>query len=749
MDELEKLKSCFLSSFPPRECGIATFTKDLSIAMDKKFNPKLKSKVIAVNENENFYNYGKKVILEISRDDVESYIEIAKKINRSEEIKIVCIQHEFGLFGGDYGSYIIPFLESLEKPVVVVFHSVLQNPNEMRKKVVRAIASRCGAIIVMTPSAVEILDKEYNIDRKKIYVIHHGVPDVPFQTNEKMKKKLKLDGKIVLTTFGLLSRGKGIEYMIQAIPFLIKKYPNLVYLVMGETHPNVRKEEGEKYRNSLIRLVKKLGLKENVKFYNKYLTLKEIINYLLASDVYVCTNLERSQISSGTLAYAVGCGRAVVSTPIIYAEDLLSNGRGLLVNFKDPKSYAEAIDKLLSNPEFRRNMEREAYTFGRSMIWANVALNYLNIFNKVVKLREDIVEKFPKIKLDHLKEMTDDFGILQFSNNAEPDKSSGYTLDDNSRALIVSVLHNRLYGSNLSLELSKVYLNFLRKSQDEEGRFVSLYYNPNEYSDVKSEDSFGRAIWALGYTVYKSKDREILDSAKEVFKKSFDKIDVSIYPRANAYTLIGLCYYYKIYKDEAVLEKIKKFADYLVNLYEKESSDNWQWFEEYLTYSNAKIPESLFFAYGVTMNEKYLDVAKKTLDFLSNIVFVEGYFAPIGQSGWYRKNGKRTFFDQQPLDASSMTLACLTAYDITQENDYYRKAILAFNWFLGKNHLKQMIYNETTGGCHDGLGKYSINLNQGAESTISYLMARLFLEEHKRYKHQNKVFEIKDSNNNL
>ena len=731
-NEIEYLKSCFLSSFPPRECGIATFTRDLATAMDKRFNPKLKSRVIAINENENFYNYGKKVVMELGRDDIESYINIAKKVNQADNIKIVCLQHEFGLFGGEYGSYIIPFLETVTKPVVVVFHSVLQSPTEMRKRVVRAIASRASAIVVMASVAVDILERDYGIDREKIHLVHHGIPDVPFQSNDKMKKQLNLDGKIILSTFGLISRGKGIEHMIKALPPLVKKYPNLLYLVIGETHPVVRKQEGEKYRNSLSRLVNRLGLKDNVKFYNKYLSLKEIVSYLLASDIYICTNMERSQITSGTLAYAVGCGRAVVSTPSVYAEEILSNNRGILAEFAKPESFTNAIDKLLSDVELRKNIEREAYTFGRSMIWSNVAFNYLNIFNKVVRLREDVTEKFPKVKLNHLKNMTDNFGIIQFANNAVPDKSSGYTLDDNARALIVSVLHDNLFKSGESSELTKVYLNFIKNSQEPDGNFRNNYFNNNEILDSHSEDSFGRAVWALGYALNKLKNQELKDKSKFIFDNSLGKMKSFGSPRANAKMLIGLYYYYKTYPSEEVLEKIREIANYLVGLYLQESSENWQWFEQNLTYSNAKLPEALFLAYEVTKDQKYLDIAKKTLDFLSNLIFVEGQLSPIGQSGWYKKNGKRAFFDQQPLDASSMVLLYLTAFDVLKEKQYYDKAILAFNWFLGKNHLKQMIYNEVTGGCHDGLGKYSINLNQGAESTVSYFMARLFLEEFKK-----------------
>ncbi len=732
--EIEYSKTCFLSNFPPKECGIATFTKDLSNAMDKRFNPRLKSKVIALNASDDFYNYPKKVIMNINKEDIDNYIHIAKKVNESENIKLVCVQHEFGIFGGDYGSYLIPFLETIEKPVVVTFHSVLPNPDEMRKKVINAIASRSSAIIVMAKIAVDILNKDYGIEKNKIHVVPHGISDVPFQSNDFQKKKLNLDNKIVLSTFGLLSRGKGIEYMIKSLPPLVKKYPNLLYLIIGETHPVVRREEGEEYRNKLANLVKKLGLKNNVKFYNKYLSLQEIIDHLIATDIYICTNLEKNQITSGTLAYALGCGRAIVSTPSIYAEEVLAENRGILAKFKNPKSYTKAIECILSDSEFKKDLEKNAYAYSRPMTWSNVAFRYLNIFNQVVQLRDEVTEKFPKIKLNHLQNMTDNFGMIQFAKHSTPDINSGYTLDDNARALIFSVLHHKLFGSPQSRELAETYLKFLEYTQEEDGNFKNNHKNEEEIFNSHSEDSFGRALWALGYTINKSKHQDLKDKSKDLFDNALDNLHKLESPRAKAFSLTGLIYYYKEHEKPEILLIIKNLAEDLVKLYEEESSENWKWFESCLTYSNAKLPEALFLVYEITKDKKYLEVAKESLDFLSNTVFVDDALAPIGQNGWYKRNGERAFFDQQPLDVSAMVQAYLTAYRLTEEEDYYKKAILAFNWFLGKNHLKQMIYNDSTGGCYDGLGKFSINLNQGAESTVSYLIARIFLEELKRSK---------------
>jgi len=729
--DFKNSKICFLSNFPPKECGIATFTQDLITSMNKRFNPKVKSRVIALNEESSMYNYDSRVFMQMNKDYLADYISIANRINRSDKIKIVCIQHEFGIFGGEYGSYIIPFLDTVKKPVVVTFHSVLPSPDNLRKKVVNFIGEKSAAIIVMADAAVDILHNDYGVPKNKIHVIRHGIPDTPLKPAEQYKRKLRLENNIVLSTFGLLSRGKGIEYMIKALPYLVKKYPNILYVIIGETHPVIRKREGEEYRNYLTNLVKKLNLQEDVKFYNKYLNVEEIIEYLLASDIYVCTNLEKNQIVSGTLSYAMGCGKAVVSTPNLYAEEVLSHDRGVLAEFQNPKSFAEGIDKILSDLEWKKRIEQNAYAFGRSMIWPNVASSYLHLFNKVVKLREETTEKYPKIKLNHLKTLTDEIGCIQFSNLSTPDATSGYTVDDNARALIVSTMHDRLYNSEISKELSKIYLNFLEKVHDGSGRFNDIEYE-NKKLNPASEDAMGRALWSLGHLINNGKDEEYIKKAKEMFDKAHLSITEESSSRAKSFSIIGLYHYYNKYNEERILSKMKQLVDSLVESYKKEAREEWSWFESYLTYSNSKIPEALFLAYNLTKNLEYLKIAERSLKFLTGIVFFKDELSPIGQNGWYNRNGVRSFFDQQPIDASSMVQTYLTAYAITKNEEYYNNAVLAFNWFLGKNHLKQMIYNDVTGGCHDGLSKNSINLNQGAESTIEYLISRLMLEEIKK-----------------
>ena len=730
-------KICFLGTFPPRECGIATFTKDLSSAMNKRFNPSLKSRVVAINEDDSIMrNYNSRVIMQLNGDSISDYINIAKKINKSKIIKIVCIQHEFGLFGGEYGNYLIPFLEIVEKPVVVTFHSVLPNPGPERKKVVEEIINRSAAIVVMAKKAKDILSEDYKVDSKKIYIVYHGIPNVPFHSSDKYKRKLGLQDKKIISTFGMLSRGKGIEYMIKAMPSIVKENPNSLYLIVGETHPVIRSEEGESYRNYLIDLIKELKLENHVKFYNKYLTLEELIEFILASDIYVCTNLEYDQIVSGTLSYAAGCGKAVVSTPTVYAEEILSGDCGKLVKFKDSKSYSVAINEIFLDPQYKSSLEQNAYANTRHMTWSNVSASYLRIFNNIVKLKEEVTEKYPKIKLDHLRKLTDDFGMIQFAEHSKPDINSGYTADDNSRALIVALKHYNLYKNESSLNLVNHYLNFIEFTQEENGKFINLVHNKRFVLEKNySEDSFGRTMASLGFLIDNLdlvNHQELFNKGRRIFERSYQWFYKIKSPRAKAFSIISLYHYNNKFPKKENLDLIKNLSDSLIELFNLESSEEWRWFEKYLTYSNAKIPESLMYSYLALKDERYLNIALSSLNFLTSLLISNRQLNLIGQNGWYNRDGKRAFFDQQPVDAYSMTSAYLTAYSITKDKEYYKNAVISFNWFLGKNYLKQMMYNESTGGCFDGLGRFSVNLNQGAESTLAYLCSRLLLEEFKR-----------------
>jgi len=717
----------YVGTFPPRACGIATFTKDLTDAMDEKFRPLLKSEVLAINDNEACYNYNDKVKFQLDETDIDAYIRLAREINNSNAIKIVNIQHEFGIFGGENGSHILYFLDTIEKPVVITLHTVEANPDEHKKWLVQSIASSCSAVVVMAKEAARILQEDYGIKNVKIFFIPHGVPSVPFNSNSNyLKEKIGLKDRRIISTFGLINRGKGIEYVLKALPSVVEKFPDIVYIIIGKTHPIVRKKEGESYRNELEEMVKELGLEKHVIFYNKYLTSKELIQYLCATDVYIAPALDKNQIVSGTLSYAMGCGKAIIATPTIYAKEVLSQKRGILVEFKNPDSIAKALIDVLSDKQLKETLEKNAYEYGSRMVWSNVASSYWKIFNEVANL----TPQYPPIKLDHLMLLTDDTGIMQHAKHSIAARKEGYTTDDNARALIVATKHYELFRSKISLKLISKFLSFVYFAQREDGKFHNfMSYHKKFLDEEGSEDSFGRVLESCGYVISSEIQENIKAAAKYIFDNASKWVTYLNYPRAKAFAIIGLCHYFKKYKHEDIIDKIEILADSLVELYKTNASQDWRWFEPYFTYSNSSLPESLFLAYSITKNESYLKTAQESLDFLSEVVIVDGKLMPIGNEGWYSKNGKRAFYDQQPIDAGAMVQTYLVAYEITKEDRYYENAILAFEWFLGKNSLNQWVYDETTGGCFDGISPHGVNLNQGAESTLAYLLARLNLEE--------------------
>ncbi|MBU4331744.1 glycosyltransferase, partial [Patescibacteria group bacterium] len=664
---------------------------------------------------------------QINETDLEDYINTAKEIDRDDSIKLVNIEHEFGIFGGISGDYLIAFLETIKKPVVVTFHSVIPKPEERLKRVVRAIFDRCSAVIVMAETAIKVFVEDYGLSPEKFYVIPHGVPTIPPYQSEGMKNKLGLSGRIVLSTFGLINSGKGIEYVIKALPKIKSKYPNILYLVIGETHPRIRKEEGEKYRNKLLALLKKFDLADNVKFYNKYLTLREIIDYLKATDIYIYPALDPNQITSGTLAYALSAGKAVIGTPSLYAKEVLTEGRGFLVNFKDVSGIIKTVDLILSDSKLKNQIETNAYAYSRKMTWPNVAISHLEVFKKIIKISSGVgLYKFPEIKISHLLNSTDEVGIIQHAKHSVNDRRSGYTTDDNARALIAATMYQKRFRDPESLKLVNTYLSFLYHAQRKDGRFHNFMdYNRKFLDSIGSEDCFGRALWATGYVSSSSIYENVRMTAKFIFDNAVKNIYRLKSPRAFAFSILGLYYYSQKFSSQDILRRTRKMADRLVSLYKEQSAKDWKWFEKEITYSNGRLPEALFLAYELTKNKKYLEAARESLDFLTNLVILGGRLVLIGHNGWYNYKGKRAYFDQQPVDAASMVQTFLTVHRITKKEEYYDKAVISFNWFLGQNSIDQPLYDEITGGCFDGLLPNCVNLNQGAESTICYLLARM------------------------
>lgn len=724
-----------LSTFPPRQCGIATFSSDLTKAIDELFGASIKSKVVAMNLTQvHHFPYSKKVIGMISQPCKENYIKMAEKLNRLKKVKLVNIQHEFGIFGGRNGSYLLKFLEKLEKPVVTTLHTVVPKPNKEMLQIVREISHYSKGIVVMTCSSKNILIKDYQLDSNHIQVIPHGIHQTPFKNSKLAKTELGLVGKIVLSTFGFLSPNKGVEYVIEALPKVVSKFPEVKFLVAGVTHPVILDQNGETYRNSLIKKVRQLGLSNFVSFYNTYFDIKKLLRFLEATDIYIAPSLNPEQTVSGTLSYALGSGRAVISTAFAQAKQDVTKEVGILVDFKKNEAFTKAILKLISNRKLQIQMGKNAYFRTRHMTWENVAQAYMKYFSSFAP--ELILErkKLPMIKLEHLVRLTDDFGIIQFAKLTKPDIASGYTIDDNARALIAVTLNYKKFATNASLKLATIYLNFIKKMAKDDGYFDNYVDSDRKINKAKniqekSEDASARTLYALALVMTtKQLPNNLRKQAQRLWKTSFDKKITFSSPRAMAFYIKALSCLLGKNKEAKVLAKLKFYDNKLIRLYKKSRSNDWEWFEPYLTYSNATLVEAVLLGYKITKDKKYLQVAEKSLSFLIDNTFKEDRYLPIGQSGWWSKGGTREYFDQQPEDVTAMVETLNTMFKITGKRKYQKLANIAFNWFLGDNTLEQAVYDRTTGGCYDGVGKKFINLNQGAESTISYLLARLSFE---------------------
>ncbi|MFH1390909.1 MAG: glycosyltransferase family 4 protein [Candidatus Diapherotrites archaeon] len=718
-------KILYLSSYPPRECGLATFTRDVSDNIQKKFGKEALAKIIAINEdNSSLYNYGKKVVFNLVEQDIKSYEKAAEKINSMKGISLVNIQHEFGLFGGDHGEHILRLMELTNKKIVTTLHTVLEDPEPEMKMVVQKIFEYSDKVVVMTENAKEILTNDYGVDAEKLVVIPHGAPNIGFKEKDKLKKQMGFEGKTILLTFGLLSRGKGVEHTIRAMPEIVKQNKNVVYLIVGQTHPKVRLDEGESYRQELKELAIKNNVEKNVKFVDKYLTLQEITEFLKMADVYLAPSLDIKQICSGTVSYAMGAGKPIIASKNKYNEEVLADDRGILVKRNSGKSFAKQVNNMLASDDLRKKLEKNAFEYSRKMTWANVSTKYFNTFLDITGIEAETYSKLPRISFKHFTKMTDDFGIIQFSDYSTPDIKSGYTLDDNARALIVATKGYEKYGSKRMLKFTDTFLNFIEKCQINDGRFHNILDENREFTDdVGSEDSFGRTLLGVGTALNSNLPETYRLRAKKILEKTASQSPGIISPRAQADSLIGI-----INSNNHIPEwngMKEEMLDSLVSKYENVSSDGWNWFEEYLTYGNSRLPEALFVAQDHFENKKVAEIAKDSIDFLTNTLFIKGKFVPIGQEKWFVKNEDRGFFDQQPIEAAEMTTAFVKAYEKTGNQNYLKKARNAFDWFLGKNSHNQMVYDESTGGCFDGLTKTGVNANQGAEAIVSYLIARL------------------------
>lgn len=733
----------FIGNYLPRQCGIATFTTDLCEAIAGEFS-EITCIALPVNDIEEGYTYPPRVRFELAEKDIDSYRRAADFLNINN-VDIVCLQHEYGIYGGVAGSHILVLLRELRMPIVTTFHTVLKDPDVNQRQVLQEVASLSDRVVVMSERGVEMLQEVYGIAREKIDVIPHGIPDVAFVDPSFHKDMFGVEGKMVLLSFGLLSANKGIEDVIAALPDIVAQYPNVVYLIVGATHPNVLKHDGETYRLSLQRLARDKGVESNVSFYNRFVSLEELIEFISVADIYITPYLNAAQITSGALAYTLGAGKAIISTPYWYAEEMLADERGLLVPFHDPTKMAEQVLDLLDNESKRHAMRKRAYLFGRAMIWPQVAQRYMETFQRarterrhftssgfVVKPMDQRPSELPPLKLDHLRHMTDHTGILQHAGFTVPNYREGYCIDDNARALIVATLLEESSSAQIS-ELATRYLAFIWYGfNTANGRFRNFMdYQHNWLEESGSDDSQGRTLWALGTVLGRSNNHALQSMAGSVFEQALPAILDTTSPRAWAFALIGIHEYFRRFSGDRMVNQIRnELAERLLHIYQETRADKWRWYEESITYCNAVLPQAMLMCGQWIPNSDMTKAGLESLKWLANLQRADTagtHFVPIGSNGFYLQNSIRARFDQQPVEAQSMISACLEAYRSTKDEMWRKEAQRAFEWFLGQNDLNLPVYDSTTGGCRDGLHPDRPNENQGAESTLAFLQSWLEL----------------------
>jgi len=732
-----------VGNYLPRHCGIATFTTDLCDAIHAEYGA-TDLLALPVNDTEEGYTYPARVRFELSEGNLASYREAADFLNFSN-IDLVCLQHEYGIFGGRAGGHILELLRRLRMPVATTLHTVLRDPNPDQRAVMEEIATLSDRLIVMSQHSSEILQEVFHVSTDKIDLIPHGIPDLPFTDPNFYKDGFGTEGKDVLLTFGLLSPNKGIENVIRALPMILSRHSNVIYMVSGATHPHVLRRDGEKYRRYLQNLATELGVEASVIFRNRFVSPQEMVELIGAADIYITPYKHKAQVVSGTLAYALSAGKAIISTPYLHAIELLDEERGVLVPFDDPEAIAAKTVELLDNATARHAMRKRAYLYARDMVWNRAAQKYMKSFERIYNERlrnpratfsaqntEKTLDRLPAIKLDHLYRMTDQTGIVEHAVFVVPNYPEGYTTDDNARALIVAILLDEFEEGALngSTDLASRYLAFLWLALDPTTkRFRNcLSYEHQWQAQEASEDSHGRALWGLGTVLGRSKNAGWRGAAGRMFELALPAAIEFKSPRACAFALLGLQEYLDSFPgDRAALKASDTLANRLLNSYGANRSDEWKWFENVLAYSNARLPQALIRAGMRAANEEMVKAGLEALDWLVRIQRCElkGHFVPIGSQGFYSRDTEKARFDQQPVEACAAVSACLQAYRTTGKGRWRKEAWSAFNWFLGDNDLQVALYDPATGGCRDGLHPDRANENQGAESTLSFLMALL------------------------
>ncbi len=725
-----------VTSYPPRVCGIATYSQDLIATLNYKFGKSFAIKVCALESGKAKYEYPNEVNYVLTTSAQSEYIKLASDINQNDLIKVVLFQHEFGFYQKNAASF-QKLIKDIKKSVILVFHTVIPKPTLELKENVIAMANACDYMVVMTKISAKVLMDDYGVDENKINVIAHGTHLVPHLSKKFLKEKYNLTDKKVLSTFGLLSAGKSIETTLDAMPAIVAKNPDVMFLVLGKTHPEVVKYEGEQYRKMLKNKVKELGIESHVRFVNSYLALPDLLEYLQLTDIYLFTTNDPNQAVSGTFAYAMSCACPIISTPIPHAKEVMTKNTGFIIDFKNSEQLAEAANRLLNDDLLRKNFSNNTLKRIVPTSWENSAVEHALLIKKVT--HSTILPKYiwPPINLDHIQKMTTERGIIQFSKINHPDLKTGYTLDDNARALVALCMHFELTSEETDLPYIQTYLDFMQYCLQPQGDFLNYVDKNGKFTSQNQEenlqDAIGRAIWALGFLVSKKKilPISITEKAEKTITSSLTFVHTIHSPRSISFIIKGLYYYRSVHKVEENDLLVKVLADRIYKMYLHESSSSWKWYEDSMTYANSVLPEAMLCAGIITGEKNYKAVAIESLDFLISHIFNEQGIEVISNNNWLKKGEKAEKFGEQPIDVAYTIMALSTFYETYDNAEYLHKMTIAFNWFLGMNRLHQIIYNPCTGGCYDGLEEFNVNLNQGAESTVSYLMARLTMEKHR------------------
>jgi glycosyltransferase involved in cell wall biosynthesis len=731
-------KVALIGNHTPRRCGIATFTADLADALAEQ-SPQSAFWTVVMNDVAAGYRYPQQVRFELNESRLTDYRLAAEFLNMNQ-VDVACLQHEYGIFGGADGRYILRLIGELRMPVVTTLHTVLKDPSTGQLETLRKLAGLSDRLVVLSHTAGDFLRDIYQVPEEKIAFIHHGIPDVAFVDPNYYKDQFGVEGRRVILTFGLLSPNKGLEHMVRALPAIVERYPETVYIILGVTHPHVLRHDGESYRLSLQQLAKSLGVAGNVIFQNRFVDPQELREFLGAGDIYVTPYVNEAQISSGTLAYAMGAGKAIVSTPYWYAAEMLAEDRGRLVPFGDSDAIATQVIDLFDNAVEANAMRKRAYLFARDAVWPEVAQQYLRVFAEAREertrqsgyvfssrtLKADFAD-VPELNLDHLRRLTDHTGILQHATFSVPDLRHGYCTDDNARSLIVAALAEKVLPEDTTVgRLRGIYLAFLQYALVEEtGQFRNfLPYDRHWVEEMGSGDSQGRALWGLGVTIRESTDPGQLGLATSLFSQAMPNAEHLRHLRSRAMALLGLEAYLERFTGDSEAKRLRGLlAERLMRAFSKHATADWPWPEDIVTYDNGKIPHALLLAGHSMERDDMVEVGLRALDWLVELQTENGCFVPVGSNGWYVRDGERARFDQQPLEAHSMIDACIAANTVTGDEKWVEAAMLAFQWFLGQNDLRKPLCDLRGGGCFDGLQPDGVNLNQGAESTLAWLLS--------------------------